>query len=201
MTSNPIPIVLVGLGYAITILTCGATDLWIISRTVFAWSFDRVVPTKLASVDERYGSPYYTIILGMGLGMVSLAIWLYTTWMSFMAYDITGMFLASAVAGIAGAVFPYRKKDLFESSPGFVRSKVGGLPVITILGVLTFVVSVTVGYATLTPAFIGGPLNPTYLAVILVTCVIALGIYAISSVYHEKMHMPLKLAFEQIPPE
>jgi amino acid transporter len=200
ITSNPIPIVLVGVGYAVTILMCGATDVWIITRTVFAWSFDRVVPTKLSSVDERYGSPYYAIFLGIGLGMVALAIWLYTTWMNFMAYAITGMFLASAITGIAGTVFPYRKKDLFESAPAFVRSKVGGLPIMTILGILTFVVSVIVGYATLTPAFIG-TLNPAYLAVILLTCMIALGIYAVSSVYHEKMHVPLKLAFERIPPE
>jgi amino acid transporter len=200
ITSNPVPIVLVGFGYAATILMAGASDIWIMSRTVFAWSFDRVTPTRFASVDERFHSPYYTIALGIGLGMVALVIWLYTTWMSFMAYAITGMFMASAITGIAGMFFPYRKKDIFESAPGFVKAKIVGVPVMTILGALTFLVSVVIGYATLTPAFVG-TLNPAYLGAIILVCVIALGIYLVSSVYHEKQGVPLKLSFQQIPPE
>ena len=35
---------------------------WIPSRYFFAWSFDRVIPTKLAAVNKRFRTPHYSII-------------------------------------------------------------------------------------------------------------------------------------------
>ena len=57
----------------------------------------------------------------------------------------------------AAIIYPYRRKDLFENASDEVAKKrYGGIPLITILGTLSLVVSVYVVYALLAPA-IGGP--------------------------------------------
>ncbi|MGD0424248.1 MAG: APC family permease [Candidatus Bathyarchaeia archaeon] len=199
MTTNPVPIVLVGLGYAFTILAAGVSGMWIITRNMFAWSFDRVVPSKLSALDSRYHAPYVVIAIVIVLSMIGQMIWLYTSFMNYMAYAITGMYLASGIAGFAGILFPYRRKEIFEAAPKMVRAKVAGIPIISLLGLVTLLVSAGVAYATLSPAFVG-TLNPAYLAVILGTYVAALLIYGLSTIYHRK-RIPIQLTFKEIPPE
>jgi len=199
MTSNTVLIFLVGLGFAMAPLAAGLAYIFLITRNIFAWSFDRVVPTKLSSLDRRYNSPYVALILVVVLSMVAQAVWLYTNFLSYMAYGITALFLGTAITGIAGAVFPYRRKDIFEAAPAAARRKVGGIPLITILGVLTFAVSAFVATATLLPAYIG-TINYNYIAAIIVTYVVAIAIYFVSSSYRKKK-IPLELTFKEIPPE
>jgi len=199
MTSNIVLIFLVGLGFAMAPLAAGLAYIFLITRNVFAWSFDRVVPTKLSSLDRRYNSPYIALTLVVILSMIAQALWLYTPYLSYMAYGITALFLGTAITGIAGAVFPYRRKDLFEAAPAAAKRKVSGVPVITILGILTFLVSAFVATATLLPAYIG-TINYDYVAAIIVTYVVALAIYFASATYRKKK-IPLELTFKEIPPE
>ena len=199
MTSNTVLILLVGLGFAVAPLAAGLAYIFLITRNIFAWSFDRVVPTKLSSLDRKYNSPYVALILVVVLSMVAQALWLYTNFLSYMAYGITALFLGTAITGIAGAVFPYRRKDLFEAAPAAAKRKVGGIPLITILGVLTFAVSAFVAGATLLPAYIGA-INYNYISAIIVTYVVAIAIYFVSSSYRKKK-IPLELTFKEIPPE
>ena len=199
MTTNPLPIILVGLGYALTILAAGVSGMWIITRYMFAWSFDRVVPSKLSALDSHYHAPYVVIAIVILLSMIGQAIWLYTSFMNYMAYAITGMYLASGFAGFAGIIFPYRRREIFEAAPKMVKAKVAGIPVISLLGLVTLLVSAGVAYATLSPAFVGA-LNPAYLGFILATYIGALLIYALSAAYHKK-RIPIQLAFKEIPPE
>lgn len=173
--------------------------MWIITRNMFAWSFDRVVPSKLSALDSRYHAPYVVIAIVIVLSMIGQMIWLYTSFMNYMAYAITGMYLASGIAGFAGILFPYRRKEIFEAAPKMVRAKVAGIPIISLLGLVTLLVSAGVAYATLSPAFVG-TLNPAYLAVILGTYVAALLIYGLSTIYHRK-RIPIQLTFKEIPPE
>jgi hypothetical protein len=80
-----------------------------------------------------------------------------------------------------------------------VKKKVGGIPVISILGLLTFLVSAFVATATLLPAYVG-TINYTYVAAIIVTYIVAIVIYFVSSTYR-KNKIPLELTFKEIPPE
>jgi len=123
MTSNTVLILLVGLGFAVAPLAAGLAYIFLITRNIFAWSFDRVVPTKLSSLDRKYNSPYVALILVVVLSMVAQALWLYTNFLSYMAYGITALFLGTSITGIAGAVFPYRRKDLSKQPPPRPRGK------------------------------------------------------------------------------
>lgn len=199
ITSNAILVLLVGLGFAMAPLAAGLAYIFLLTRNIFAWSFDRVVPTKLSALDRRYNSPYVALILVVIVSMVAQAFWLYTNWLSYMAYGITALFLGSAVTSIAGIVFPYRRKDMFEAAPAMVKRKIGSIPVMTILGVLSFLVSAFVAIATLLPAYVG-TINYTYVGVIILTYAVGLAIYFASSAYRKKK-IPLDLTFKEIPPE
>jgi amino acid transporter len=198
-TSNPIAIILICLGFALAPLGVGLSVAFSVTRNMFAWSFDRVVPTKLSTLDRRFNSPYLILIIVVILGMISQVLWLYTNILGYLAYGMTGFFLCCAVTGIAGAVFPYRRKDMFNAAPETVRKRIGGVPIISIAGVLTFIVSIFIAYATLTPTF-AGAFNPDYLAVIVGTFAAGLAIYSASWVYHRKK-ISLDLTFKAIPPE
>jgi amino acid transporter len=188
------------LTWAIVPLACGLTYIFTAVRLIFAWSFDRVLPQVFSKVDERYNSPYVALIFITILSIVFEALWLFTPILSYVAYVVTGWSIEIAVVSIAGAILPYVKKDLFEASPSIVKRKVLGLPLITLLGILSFFASVYIAYASLTPA-IAGTLNETYIIFTFGIFVLGFIIYLISSVYHRMKGIPLELTFKEIPPE
>jgi basic amino acid/polyamine antiporter, APA family len=107
------------------------------SRNFLAYSLDGLVPRKLGQVHQRYHTPVYALLL-VGAGSVG-ALWLFTHWKAFAALvGIFGFILGFSIVSVAAIVFPYRLRDVFESSP--VRWRVAGIPVMSIVGALSLVV-------------------------------------------------------------
>jgi len=168
-------------------------------RLLFAWAFDRVAPTTLSKVDSRYGSPYVALIVVSIVTVIMTAIWLWTPWTSLFAYAVFGWMIMQAIAAISGMIFPWRRKDIFEASPKVVKMKVGPVPVITILGFITLLISIWIGYASLSPAMVG-TINPSTMEFTIGLFILGLILYYVSSLYHRK-GIPLELSFKQLPPE
>lgn len=106
------------------------------SRNFLAYSLDGLVPRKLGDVHPRYHTPVYSLLL-VGAGSIG-ALWLFTHWSAFAALvGIFGFILGFAIVSVAAIAFPYRLPDVFESSP--VRWRVGGVPVMSIVGALSLV--------------------------------------------------------------
>lgn len=106
------------------------------SRNFLAYSLDGLAPRKLGEVHPRFHTPVYALLL-VGAGSAG-ALWLFTHWSSFAALvGIFGFILGFAIVSVAAIAFPYRLKEVFESSP--VRWRVGGIPVMSILGAVNLV--------------------------------------------------------------
>jgi amino acid transporter len=118
------------------------------------------------------------------------------------SYGTAGTFLAFIFVAVAAIVYPYRRKDLFESaSDEGAKKKYGGVPLITILGVLSLIVSVYVVYALLAPA-IGGPTGTSVLEEgVIPTFVLGIVIYVIAFVARRGQGINLNLISQEIPPE
>jgi hypothetical protein len=131
-----------------------------------------------------------------------LSVWItvYTTWFSYLYYANFGWWLATAVVMFAAAIFPFRRKQIFESSPKIVTYKVGPIPVLTIVGVIGVFLSLFISYSTILPAFNGFPINPIYVVSMLFVMVAALIIYAISYLYQRSRGVPMDLATKELPP-
>lgn len=107
------------------------------TRVVFAAAFDRLLPEKVAEVDERSGTPVVALLLMVVPSIV----------VSFLfAYDVLGfrsLTLASTLViavtyfgtTIAATLLPYLKPDLYNASP-IAKFKILGIPLITVAGVI-----------------------------------------------------------------
>jgi len=169
-------------------------------RLVFAWSFDRVLPTALSNVDRRYGSPYMALIFVTIVAIILQAAWIWTPLLSYFAYIVMGWMLVQAICAISGLIFPYVKKDIYEKTPAIVRAKIGPVPWLSILAVITLLISVYIGYASMLPAMVG-TVDPSILAFTFGIFALGAVIYYISAIYHKKAGIPLDLVFKEIPPE
>jgi APA family basic amino acid/polyamine antiporter len=107
------------------------------TRVVFAAAFDRLLPEKVAELDERTGTPVNAMLL-MVIPAVIVSL--------FYAYNIGGFISVTLAAtqaiaimyfgtAIAAIILPYKKKALFEASP-IAQMKVAGIPLITIAGAI-----------------------------------------------------------------
>ncbi len=201
VSNNPIFVVAVPIGLALTMIGFAIVYMFVPIRQIFAYSFDRVIPTRFASVDRR-GVPWAAVLLFGLIAYIFLYLTIYTSVLSYLGYTNFGWWIAVAIVMFAGAAFPFMRKtrDIYNSAPNIVRRKIARVPLITIIGVISGLFSLFISYSTILPAYTGGPLNPLNVAGILLVFVVALIIYAISHVYHKAKGLPLDLISKELPP-
>jgi len=202
-TQNAALVTLFNLAFAGTIIVMFVSELFVLSRNIFAWSFDRVIPSTFASVNSRTRTPVNAVVLMVIASLIYLYIAINTSYLSVLfSYGTAGTFLAFILVAVAAIVYPYRRKDLFDTAADEVAKKrYGGIPLITILGALTLVISVYVVYALVAPA-IGGPTFGSVLAYgIIPTFVLGIALYLVAYVARRSEHIDLSLIAKEIPPE
>jgi len=176
---------------------------WVPSRYFFAWSFDRLIPTKFADVNKRLHTPHVAIGAMTVLSVIILGLYTFTSWSS--AFTL-GTFLwgvAYVVPALATIVFPFTKKDLLEQAPEFMRKKIAGIPIVSILGALCAISFGYMGYILYTNPLVGMVVgSPTLSGVeiaigILIGCFI---VYYASYAYHKAHGLDIGMAFKELPP-
>jgi amino acid transporter len=99
-----------------------------------AYAVDGILPRQFAYVSDRTHAPLVAV-WSVGLGsIVFLVLYVYTHIFATLT-GIFGFILGFCLVSIAAILFPYRLPDVFESSP--VRWRFGGVPVMSIVGVLS----------------------------------------------------------------
>ena len=173
-------------------------------RSVFAWAFDRLLPEKLAEVNERTHSPVPAIMVVMGLVTAMLA-WsvLSTDFFTWLALGVEAGVVCIVIVGIAAIMFPSRRPDLYQASPANVRF--AGIPVLYIvaplsIAVMLFLVYLTVNYPAL--ALAGNPDNlwqiPAFMGMIVV---IGLVLYYGAKMVRSSQGVDVDLVYRELPPE
>ncbi len=169
-------------------------------RNLFAYSFDRVLPTFFSRTDRR-GSPWSAVLLGTIIAEIFFIINVYTyTWI---AYSILAWFFAWIIVSVVGILFvtTSRGKTIFDKSPEIVKKKIGGVPIMLIWAILSLIVSAAVDYYMLLP-FLTGLADALYIWITAVFFIIPpFVIYYISRGYHKMKGVPMDLQFKEIPPD
>jgi len=169
-------------------------------RNLFAFSFDGLLPGWLNKV-ARNGSPNRAVLLAFLIAWGVLTVAVMTTWYSYITYTVTIWMVGWVLLGIAAMVFPWVRKDIFEKSPDLVQSKLVGIPVITILGVLGTIVAAVTIYATFltgtTPTM--NTKNLAYTALFFV--VLPIIIYFIATIWQRSKGVPMDVRFKTVPPD
>jgi len=186
--------------WSMMILAAIITYIAIAVRLTFAWSFDRVLPTALSKVDRHYGAPYMALIFVTIVAILLQIAWLWTPLLSYFAYIPLVWMILQIITGISALVFSRVRKDIYEKAPAIARAKIGPLPVLATLAVLAIISGLYIAYASMQPAMIGA-IDPSVLTFSFGLFVTGLVIYAISSIYHRKVGIPLELSFKEVPPE
>lgn len=172
-------------------------------RAVFAWSFDRLLPAKLADVNPRTHSPVPAILTVMGL-VTAMLIWSVsaTTFATWLALGVLAGVVCILIVALAAFVFPSRRKDLYVNSPA--NQKFMGVPVLRIVSPLSALVMVFLVWAVLKyPALaIGTPEHawwvPAFIAGIVV---VGLLLYYIPKMVRKSQGIDIDLVYKELPPE
>ena len=173
-------------------------------RTVFAWSFDRLLPEKFSEVNERTHSPVPAILLVMGLVTVMLA-WSITStdFATWLALGVLAGVVCVVIVGVAAIMSPTRRPDLYKASPANVS--VAGIPVLYIVAPLSILVMLFLTWLTLqypALALYGDPNNawwvPAFIAGIVI---IGLVVYFGAKLIRRSQGIDIDLVYRELPPE
>jgi basic amino acid/polyamine antiporter, APA family len=172
----------------------------IISRCLFAWSFDRLIPEKVAQVNENTHAPTIAVSIIVVLGLVS--VFLMALFPSLTALvGLLGLTFTLLSVAISGILFPYRQKETFEGST--FRGRIAGIPVVSIVGVLSLVGLLIIVWALLTDVNSGTSwATSSYMVLIAIGIYLSgLLVYLISRFVQRARGVNVDLAYREIPPE
>jgi APA family basic amino acid/polyamine antiporter len=173
----------------------------ICTRNLFAWSVDRVAPDAITKVDRRFHSPWVATLVIIACAEVLLALYVFTTIFQDVSNYIVLFSIAFWIASFAAILLPYRRPEIFATAPDYVQRRIGGVPVITLLGVGNLILFSMVLYSAFKlPAF-SGPTGSG--AVLFVIGVYVAGVvwYLAARAIQKRRGIDLDLLYKEIPPE
>jgi amino acid transporter len=188
-TSNSAVAWIVAIGWMMLQISILMAGIVLVSRYMFAQSFDRFLPERLSHVSRRYGSPTIAlgVILVITLILTAVGLYTYNTF-----YDFYGAILASwiyfAFVGIAAVIYAI-KHDKGGAKAGLVLA-----------GILSCASFLYMAYEFVWYPTIWGMSNLAY-EYIVATFIAGVVIYLISKSYYKSKGIDISLAFKEIPPE
>jgi amino acid transporter len=203
MVAPPMIAVVFSIMFMVWGMTVNLARFQVFSRCIFAWSFDRVIPTAFSRISERFHTPYVTILTFLigTLGGVTLAY--FTNVLSFF-FTILGIgYLLRTVVYISAAALPYRKntKSIYEASP--LKPSILKVPLVSISGAIAGIFFLYMSYqtySTLARKTFSALVTPAIGAAILFG-VFGLGIYQAAKMYWKAKGVDIDMAFRELPPE
>jgi basic amino acid/polyamine antiporter, APA family len=170
------------------------------TRNLFAWSFDRLAPARVTDVSDRFHTPVVaTVIVALVVELLNY-LNIYQGLGAFLLNVIVIMGLAFIVVSIAAGTVPYRRRAMHEDAPGWSRARVLGVPVITLVALVSAVSWAFVIYTALHTGF-GGKLGWGPMLKVFVAPLIAAVWYIGVSLYRRSQGISLANTFREIPPE
>jgi hypothetical protein len=173
------------------------------TRSMIAWSFDRVAPDKLGFVSETVHTP--VVAIGISTGGAVVFMWLIAfkavTFLTFVEVllVIWGTVMISAV------LFPVLRRQLYASSPAR-NFKIAGIPVMPVAGAIAAVFFAFAFWLLWRDPIAAGPLiklskMPVEAWITLGAIVVGTAWYFGAKAYRRRQGIDISLAFQQIPIE
>jgi amino acid transporter len=200
LSASPLVVVIIGIGYILNSHQIVHNCYIGMTRVMVAMSLDRLLPEWVSKVDDKRHTPanahwaYFIASIP-----VILLYNLYPGWVGLTLGVTFACGYVFVITCLAGALLPYRAKDVYESSPG-AAYKVGGIPLVTILGVLGFILG--------TVFLLMFMLDPRLGLASPMAYQIVFGVLAVSAIWYffaknaqKSKGINVDYAFKEIPPE
>jgi amino acid transporter len=210
LTASPIVVVLIAFGYILNSFQIVNNCYIGVTRIMVAMSLDRLLPEWVSKVDERLHTPVNAHLIYFLFSIP--VIWAYNKVGGWVGLTLGVTFACGyvfAASSLAGALLPYRAKEVFEASPG-AKYKLGKIPWVTILGGIGAVFGFAMVFAFLFAPQLGvlGNWNFADFPRNLWAQIIAFSILAISALWYflakaaqKRRGINVDYAFKEIPPE
>jgi amino acid transporter len=118
----------------------GASSLLASTRSMLAWSLDGMAPKWFSSVSSRFHTPTWSLLLCATIAEIWVLMYAFTNEILVLG-GFLGQCIPFAGVALAALVFPFRRRREFESSS--IAYRWGPVPVISVLGAVSFI---CVGY-------------------------------------------------------
>lgn len=196
LNTNSVVVFLMQLAWVVSIFWNTAAFLLVATRYLFAFSFDRVLPTRLADVSQRFHFPLKAAVVNFVVATVFLIIATFTPWLGLYLNSVTIWSVLWVITSVVAIILPLRKRDLMGSLPGGTWK----VPLISIFGFITMILmAINLYWSVTTPAI--GPSTFQSDAILSVIFIAGVLIY-VTSYYHQKSRgVDLKTIYSEIPPE
>ena len=215
LSNNPILVWLIGIGVVAGFVLVAPQCMILMSRILFGYSFDRVIPTSVADVSERWHTPVKGILVAAIGGEIMLAFLSgilggSNSTLAFSLYYYAGLAAVGIVftlMGVSAILFPYRRRALYQTSNP-IKRKIMGVPVITWLGIITLVYALAtfIYYSYDYQFYFGAGTQlandyPYFLVLLAAMFIGAIIWFYVARWYRTKKGIPFDKAFQEIPPE
>ena len=200
LTASPLIVIIIGLGYILNSHQIVHNCYIGMTRVMVAMSLDRLLPEAVSKVDEKRHTPanahWIYFIASIPVILV------YNLWGAWAGLTLGVTFACGyvfVVTCLAGALLPYRAKDVYEASPG-AKYKVGNIPLVTILGIIGFVLGGAMVLMFMFYSQLGLTSTLAYTVVFGVLLVSAIWYFVAKNAQKSK-GINVDYAFKEIPPE
>lgn len=200
LTNNSLVIAVMSLSYALAFVVALPPTFLIATRSLFAWSFDRIIPERVSEVNDRTHSPVIANVIVLVLCLVFLAVTVYgpADFLTLLYTAGAAEILTFIVVAVAGALFPYRRAEMWRGS--VISQRIAGIATITLVGIVSAIVYVIFIVPLLTNSALGANATPGIVGMIVII-VIPIVLYPISYLLNKRNGVDLTLAFQSLPPE
>ena len=173
----------------------------VITRNLFAWSVDRIMPDAVTKVDRRFHSPWVATLIVIVASEILLVLYVFTTFFQEVSNYIVLYSIAFWLASFAAILLPYRRPEIYNAAPDFVRRKIGGVPVLVLFGVGNLILFSLVLYSAFKlPAF-SGPTGTDAVLFVIGIYVAGLLVYVAARAIQRRRGINIDLAYKEIPPD
>jgi len=181
-----------------------ANAVFIGSRLLLSYSFDRIAPYAFGELSPRFHAPIKGMIACLAIGMIAGVFFLLPS-TSAVAFLMSGaasailLLFPMAVVGVALLTFRFKWAKEYNASP-IAKSYLGG-PVYLIAAVVTVLYSLYTFYQFISVPAIFGSAGTEGLETIFVPIILLFAFYFVSRFIGTRKGADFKLIFSQIPPE
>ncbi|MGH3183708.1 MAG: hypothetical protein ACRDOE_17660, partial [Streptosporangiaceae bacterium] len=173
------------------------------TRSMIAWSFDRVAPDKLGFVSETVHTPI--VAIGISTGGAVVFMWLIAfKAVAFLTF-IEVLLVVWGTAMVSAVLFPMTRKSLYASSPAR-NFKLAGIPIMPAAGAISALFFAGMFWLLWEDPNAAGPLikpskMPVEAWITLGALVVGAAWYVGAKAYRRRQGIDISLAFQQIPIE
>jgi amino acid transporter len=199
-SGSPIVGSLIIIGFASWLFPTVPMSLLLMTRCIFAWSMDRVIPDGFAKVTERSNSPVNAVLLVTLVSIVVAWGWAYTDVFT-VVVGAFGQIIALGIGCVGAALIPYKFKSSYDVSP--VGWYVAGIPVLTLAGIAGAIgaLLIVLNFARDPSSGVSLEASPTMFWFSLGLFPIGIVIYYVSRAVRRRQGYDIDLAYAEIPPD